>query len=222
MDFYSIFISELKKKVLLILILMFIFGIGVGVEKGYFNNQIMQTTTFETEKVVRATYSNPEISGSEFDYGFFASTYAEVNQFLNLAETQFDIQKFNANWPRYTAQEKLEWIRKHIFVNNIKNGTIQYEFILKPEDPKDLDYTKQMGENFLDFYINYNEKRLHKILPVTDFVEVNHFTLMPEPLPRNKNISTLKYGIVGMILGMLIGVLSILIITMRKYLNARA
>lgn len=222
MDFYGIFINELKKKALLILILMLIFGVGVGVEKGYFNNQVMQTSTFETEKVVRVTYSNPEVGGSEFDYKLFSSTYAEINQFLNLAETQFDFQKFNANWSHYKAKDKLEWAQKHIFVKNIKNGTIQYEFILKPEDPKDLDYTKAMGEKFLDFYINYNEARLQKILPITDFTEVNQFTLMPEPLPKSKSISTLKYGIVGMILGMLIGILSILIITMRKYLNARA
>lgn len=222
MDFYGIFAQELRKKILLIAALMVVFGGGIGLEKGYFTNQVMQTTTFETEKVVKMQYTIPNASGSEFDYNAFFCSYSEVDQFLQEAEKQFDFNKFNANWSHYNKQEKLEWFQKHVFINNIKGGALQFGFILKPEDPKDLIYTKEMGTQFIDSYISYSEKRLQQILPVANFTEINHFTLYPEVKTRSKKISVLKYGVAGAVLGLLIGMVIVLAVAMGKYRNGRA
>lgn len=222
MDFYGIFARELKKKFLWLVALMVIFGAGIGLERGYFTRQVVQTTTFETEKVVKMQYNIPNNSGNEFDYNAFFSSYSEVSHFLEEVENQFDFHKFNANWPHYDTQDKLEWIQKHLLVNNIKGGALQFEFILKPEDPKDLIYTKEMGTKFLDSYISYSEKRLQQILPVSNFTEINHFTLYPEAKTKSRKISVLKYGIVGAILGLLIGLVIVLALAMRKYRNGRA
>lgn len=222
MDFYGIFARELKKKALLIVALMVAFGVGIGLERGYFTKQVVQTTFFETEKVIKMQYNTPNTSGSEFDYHAFFSSYSEVSQFLNEAEKQYDFHKFNSNWTHYDTQDKLEWIQKHLLVNNIKGGALQFEFFLKPEDPKDLDYTKEMGVKLLDSYISYSEKRLQEILPVSNFTEVNYYTLYPEAKIKSKKISILKYGVVGVVLGLLIGMVIVLTITMRKYRNGRA
>ena len=221
MDFYSIFAREFRKKVLLIVALMVVLSAGIGLEKGYFTKQVVQTTTFETEKVVKMQYNTPNSSGSEFDYNAFFCTYGEMARFLQEHENQFDFTKFNANWSHYELQDKIEWMQKHIFVNNIKGGAIQFEFMLKPEDPKDLSYTKQMGEKFLDSYILYGQRRLQAILPVSNFEEINHFTLYPEAKTKSRKISVLKFGVVGAVLGLLMGMVIVLAFAMREYRNGR-
>ena len=125
--------------------------------------------------------------------------------------------QFNANWKNYTQIEKIEWIQKHVIINNIYDGTMQCIFTLAPDDPKNIEYTKAYGEQFLDEYVTFVENRLSVLLQTSTFVEVDSFTLSPQEIPVSKKKSFVKYGSVGVFLGILIGILIVMILTMRKY-----
>lgn len=217
----KLFIGELKSKVWLIIILAIIFGVLVGVDKSFFSQDIIQTTTFHTEKTIKVDYSLPNNSGMEFNYSSFFNSYSEVNEFLQKTEGKFDYSKFNANWKNYTQIEKIEWIQQHVIINNIYGGVMQCIFVLSPNDPKDISYTNAYGEQYLNDYVTFIEQRLSVVLPVTNFAELDHFTLAPREMTMSKRHSFVKYGSVGAFLGMLVGVLIILILSMRKYKNDR-
>lgn len=217
----KIFIQELKAKFWIITILAIVCGVLVGVDKCFFGQQMVQTTTFYAEKTIKVNYSIPNISGTEFDYSTFFNSYSEVNEFLQKTEGKFDYSQFNANWKNYTQIEKIEWIQKHIIINNIYDGIIQCIFTLAPDDPKNITYTKEYGEQYLNDYITFVEGRLSTILPTSSFTELDHFTLEPQKMPISKKKSLIKYGGVGAFLGILIGILIVMVFAMRKYRNDR-
>lgn len=94
---------------------------------------------------------------------------------------------------------------------------MQCIFTLAPDDPKNIEYTKAYGEQFLDEYVTFVENRLSVLLQTSTFVEVDSFTLSPQEIPVSKKKSFVKYGSVGVFLGILIGILIVMILTMRKY-----
>lgn len=214
----KIFIEELKSKFWLVIILAVICGVLVGVDKCFFGQQMIQTTTFHAEQTIKVDYSMPNKSGREFDY---FNSYSEVNEFLQETEGKFDYSQFNANWKNYTQIEKIEWIQKHVIINNIYDGTMQCIFTLAPDDPKDITYTKEHGAQYLDDYVAFVEGRLSTILPTSNFTELDHFTLEPQEVSVSKKKSFVKYSGVGAFLGILIGLLIIMILAMRKYRNDR-
>lgn len=213
----KIFIEELKSKFWIIIVVAIVCGVLVGIDKCFFSQQMIQTTTFHSEKTIRVNYSQPNKSGKEFDYQTFFNSYSEVNEFLQKTEGEFDYSQFNANWKNYTQIEKIEWIQKHVIINNIYDGTMQCIFTLAPDDPKNIEYTKAYGEQFLDEYVTFVENRLSVLLQTSTFVEVDSFTLSPQEIPVSKKKSFVKYGSVGVFLGILIGILIVMILTMRKY-----
>lgn len=217
----KIFIEELKSKFWLVIILAVICGVLVGVDKCFFGQQMIQTTTFHAEQTIKVDYSMPNKSGREFDYSTFFNSYSEVNEFLKQTEGKFDYSQFNANWKNYTQIEKIEWIQKHVIINNIYDGTMQCMFTLAPDDPKDITYTKEHGAQYLDDYVAFVEGRLSTILPTSNFTELDHFTLEPQEVSVSKKKSFVKYSGVGAFLGILIGILIVMILAMRKYRNDR-
>lgn len=72
----KIFIEELKKKFWLIIIITIVCGVFVGVDKCFFGQQMIQTTTFHSEKTIQIDYSQPNISGTEFNYSTFFNSYS--------------------------------------------------------------------------------------------------------------------------------------------------
>lgn len=217
----KLFIKELKSKIWLVIIIAIICGVLVGIDKCFFDQQIIQSTTFHAEKTIKVNYTSPNKSGREFDYGTFFNSYSEVNEFLQKTEEKFDYSQFNANWKNYTQIEKIEWIQKHVIINNIYDGTMQCIFTLAPDDPKNIMYTKEYGEQYLDEYITFIENRMSIVLQTSNFVELDSFTLYPQEIPTSKKKTFIKYGSTGVFLGILIGILIIMILAMRKYKNDR-
>lgn len=217
----KLFIKELKSKIWLVIIIAIICGVLVGIDKCFFDQQIIQSTTFHAEKTIKVNYTLPNKSGREFDYGTFFNSYSEVNEFLQKTEEKFDYSQFNANWKNYTQIEKIEWIQKHVIINNIYDGTMQCIFTLAPDDPKNIMYTKEYGEQYLDEYITFIENRMSIVLQTSNFVELDSFTLYPQEIPTSKKKTFIKYGSTGVFLGILIGILIIMILAMRKYKNDR-
>lgn len=217
----KIFIKELKAKVWVVIIISIICGALVSIDKCFFGQQIIQSTAFHAERTIKVNYTLPNKSGKEFDYGTFFNSYSEVNEFLQKTEEKFDYSQFNANWESYTQIEKIEWIQKHVIINNIYDGTMQCIFTLSPDDPKNITYTKEYGKQYLDDYITFIENRLSIVLQTSNFVELDSFTLYPQEIPTSKKKTFVKYGSAGAFLGVLIGILIIMILAMRKYKNDR-
>lgn len=218
-DYQKILTSEIKSKIWLFIVLAILCGVLVSIDKIFFSQQVIQSTIFHTEKTVKINYIYSNKSGDEFDYSMFFNSYSEIDEFLQITEDKFDYQKFNANWNNYTKIDKIKWIQKHVFINNINDGVLQYIFILAPDDPKDLSYTKEFGEQYLNEYVDFTEKKIETILPVTNFIELDHFTLEPTVNHVGKKLSIIKYASVGAFLGTLISLLIVLILAMRKYKN---
>lgn len=222
MSYQCVFIRELKRKWWIIAIFVIVLGITVGVEKTYFGNQIIQSSAFHTEKMVQVGYDKGySNAGTEFNYSAFLGSYSEMNKFLDVTSSIYDYKKFDANWGQYDLRDKIEWLKRHIFIININGGVVQYGFFLRPEEPKDTQYIKEYGEALLDTYITFSEERMKAILPIEKYTVVNKFTIFPESHSVTPKKSLLKYGFAGGVLGFIIGCFIIAILAMGKYRNGR-
>ena len=218
MEFQFYFFSELKKKRWIVIIFIILVGLLVGVEKTFFSHQIIQSTTFHSERTVQVKYSDPALKqNQDFNYKVFFSTYSEMDQFLRQTESIYDYSKFDANWNRYDLEDKLKWMQKHISIINVNNGVVQYVFVLKPEDPKDDEDVKEYGEQFLDDYIQFSQNRMREVLPVDQIENVDEITILPYQKEQSNQKSFFKFALAGGFLGALMGVVIIAISAMGKY-----
>ena len=218
MEFQPYFFSELKKKRCLVFIFIVVIGLLVGIEKTFFSHLIIQSTTFHSEKTIQVKYSDVTlIQNRDFNYKAFFGTYSEMNRFLKQTEGVYDYSKFDANWSRYDLKDKLEWMKKHISLTNVNNGVVQYVFVLKPEEPKDGEYVKEYGEQFLDDYIQFSESRMREVLPVGQIENVDEITILPYQRELSHQKSFFKFALAGGILGALVGLVIVAISAMGKY-----
>lgn len=211
----GLFISELKKNIILLLSLTVIFGAGLGVEKSFFSSDVLQSTKFHTEATVKYSYANSRYEKENPKYQILFNSYSELKLFLDQSDNKYDYSKFNANWNNLTEIKKIEWLQKHLHMIDMNAGIVQYIFLLDTDEPKDYNYTKQYGKKLLDDYINFSKSRIDTTLAQSNINLISEYTLEPELLVTNKTTVTIKYVLIGAFLGWTVGSIYVLIRMMR-------
>lgn len=214
-----LFISEIKKNIILLLSLTVIFGVGLGVEKSFFSSDVLQSTKFHTEATVKYSYANSRYEKENPKYQILFNSYSELKLFLDQSDNKYDYSKFNANWKNFTEIKKIEWLQKHLHMIDMNGGIVQYIFLLDADEPKDYTYTKQYGKKLLDDYIHFSKSRIDSNLAQSDMHLISEYTLEPELLVRNKTMITIKYVLIGVFLGCIVGSTYVLIRMVRTEKN---
>lgn len=211
----------IKKKWWIVLLCAILGGLALAGERYFFAPRIVvQSGNIHMEKMIKVTEvedtARDILSAYSRGYGDILLSYGELYQFQKETESDFQYEKFNANWPNMREEERLNWLQKRLFVNRFIGGVYQFIFVLKPDDAKDDSYAREKAESYLDRFVSYGKSRITFINEGSSFQEMDHLALLPEERVATRNAVYAKYGAAGVILGALVGVCLVIGYGIRK------
>lgn len=213
--------KELKKNILLIIGLVIIFSVGLMGEKIYFSPVAIESGSVHIEKTIQV-FENQEITTDALQTNGYADlllTYSDLNEFLKQTENQFDYAKFDQNWNHLDKEEKLKWLQKHMSINRYFKENYQFIFTIGTNIPKDWEYTRENAPALLNSYINFSKIKIKEINSKASFREGESVNLVSEQSNIPQNTIIAKYGSIGGVLGLLIGMVIITVKLMRNSKN---
>ena len=211
--FINLMVGIWKKNIKWILLGMLVVGLALSVEKVFFTDTIVKSDRFHTEQVVSINFSDSGEIGSISKFEGILKSYTILNEFLAETEHVYDYSKFDKNFPDLSQEKKLEWLQNHLWIT-MGNRICLYGFHLPANTRKTDLYVNEYGNQFLQQYISFTQKKLNQLGLVSSYELGDNFTLEPQVIALDKKTQAIKYGIVGGILG---GLLVMMILGIRSY-----
>ena len=154
----------------------------------------------------------------EFDYSRLLEMDTNLNGFLERTEknNKFNYNKIFGNWKTLVGLKKVQWLRSHFKTYYVHGGVLEFAFLVKENEPKDIVYLKENVGRFMQEYIKQSETTIKLVRPDVSIRVVNETVIAPEykQLPK-KEILT-KYGIIGFVLGVIVSSLVFFVMTLGK------
>ncbi len=213
-SFQDNLIQEFRKGWKLIVILMIVAGAALVGEKMFLGETITQSGLYYVEKVVNIKCMGPHtdfLGGTGDSLGAFSM----LTSFMDESKESYDYTKFHAGWDTLKFEPKAIWLKKHLTVGGTQ-GLYVFAFTVLAEDPKDDEYLKQYGRKYLEAYIDYTRQKLEAAgLPV-EYRVVSEMESVPEKTVISGKRMALKYAVIGVVLGALLGGLILTVRAVRK------
>lgn len=217
-NFYSVFLSELKKKWFITVILALVLGAGLAFEKRGSGGSISVSTSAYAQNLVRIVVNDNIKINDAKDEGLFSNSTLAKYAFMKESEKKFDYSKFNANFPLLNEENKFSWIHKRLWTASFYPNLFVISFCVADEDAKDMEYTNANIEAFVAEYVAFCDRELQKA-GVGHIEVVDKIFLPAEGATLTVKSVASKYGIMGAVMGFSLGLLIIAGLSMRKIKN---
>lgn len=154
----------------------------------------------------------------EFNYGKVLETDTNLSGFLERTEknNSFAYERIYGNWETLVGLQKVRWLRSHFKTFNAHGGVIEFAFLIKENEPKDVDYLKENASRFMQEFIKQSEQTIKLVRPDVSIRIVNETVVVPEYKQLSKKEVLTKYGIIGFVLGVIIAALIAFVMTLGK------
>ncbi|WP_427113186.1 hypothetical protein [Megasphaera sueciensis] len=210
-------VINIKKKWLIICACAVVCSCLLMGEKLVFNQYVVQSGNVHFETIVEVDNhkkNSVPFYENRIKYDKFFQTYAFMNSFIRDTEQKIDYNKLNTNWNKMSQDEKLKWMQKKLIVNDFNDGVFQIVFYLDITDSKDMDYIKTNAELLPKIILGEFSKQINLIDANDKLKIVNETQLFPEVQPVSKGKIVVNYGILGGILGIIIGMITVTVNTL--------
>lgn len=133
-------------------------------------------------------------------YDHLASSETLLYDFYKASQNKFDYNKMLPGWSSKSDLQKIEWLKKHVKINDYGAGNIEFRFDILKSETKNLPYLRENGEQLLDNYVEFlQDKKL-----IGDYSVKNKMAVYPDSEVVNKKGILFKYGFIGFILGIVL------------------
>lgn len=215
-DFQELLLRECKKKWWIVLSFAIIVAVVLIVEKLVFTDTVAKSGRYYVSRTVAINYLDEAKTPVYVDYSPFFTGFGELAHFIAYSEQKYDYTRFHGGWEGMSQLSKLQWMRKHIWVTTASPFICRFEMELKEEEIKDAAYLEEIGGSYLGTWVDFAHEQLEKAGYRTDFRTVDEYTLLPEVQVVSKKRMIVKYGITGVVLGSLLGIMVIFVYALRK------
>lgn len=201
----------LLKRWWFVLIVAVIFSAGMGVYKSGKVANVSSPTQIISSQLVEfknhATYIDATTNNEKYqNYNDIWFRNPVLSEFVVLADQNFEMHKFHAQWESMGEIDKADWLREVILCNPM-NNTPNYEFSFTVSVHADnKEYALKQAPLFLKSFIDYANQSVKILSKDSEYVVLNQATQISE---GSVNSSLKKYIILGFLLG---GLLSVLIV----------
>ena len=201
----------LLKRWWLILVAAIVFGAGMGIYKSGKVANVSAPTEIVSSQLVEfknhATYIDATTGNQKYqNYNDIWFRNSVLSEFVELADQNFEMCNFNAQWDNMSELNKADWLREVITCSPMSN-TPNYEFSFTVSVHADQkEYALAQSEPFLKSFIDYATQSTKILSKDSQYVVLNQATQIAE---GNVNSGMKKYVVLGVLLG---GLLSVFII----------
>lgn len=113
------------------------------------------------------------------------------------SKDQFNYVQMIPGWENKSDYQKIDWLQKHIKVNDYGAGNLEIRFDIMKTEAKDLAYLKENGEKYINSYVEFLKKE-----NIISTYKINgEMAVFSTTKIINKKDILLKYGLIGFILG---------------------
>ena len=130
-------------------------------------------------------------------FGELSRTWTILYDFYLKIKDQFNYDRMIPGWENKSDYQKIDWLQKHIKINDFGAGNLEIRFDILKAEAKDLTYLKENGEKYVDRYLNFLKEE-----NIIDSYKVKkEMVVFPASEIINKKDVLIKYGVIGFILG---------------------
>lgn len=206
-------ISSLYRKGIIILLCGAIGGGALIAEKWYTTDFVVMTDDCYTTDIIK--FTDPEAVNvfNEFKYDTLMKTTDNLSSFIKDLDgpSGVNMSRFNANWERMTLKDKIDWLNKNIHIISLQNGVYEIVFDYSASTPKNLSYLKDNNDKVINIFENQSERLVREVKPNANIDSVSRSNVYPQQVELPKEKTLIKYGIIGVVLGMMLALLAIII-----------
>lgn len=190
--------NMIKKKWKIIIIMGVIFAVVFCGYKEFKGDYIVQSDDILVGRQIQVTSYPDRQDRIQFDK--LNSSETLLYDFYINSSQSFDYEKIAPGWNKKSDFQKIEWLKKHIIVKDYGAGNLEFRLYLLKTEPKNLEYMKDNGEKYIDYYMEFLKDR--EILG--NYIVNNKMAVFPQSTVIDKNGILVKYGIIGFTLGCLL------------------
>lgn len=218
-----IILKEIKKKWWLIVLLAIISAAIITVSRTVLVKPVMIGQPVKISSLVSFDYNVTEenFGSAPVRLNTLFNTEGYIIKFITYTEQNHSIDwsKLNINWHSMDTINKLNWYKKHFFFNDSGNRAAELYITFEPNDFMDSEYIKDNAKSISAAYLSFANSELQRINPSYSIHEFDHAIISGNIGFVNESNLSIKYIIIGTVLGGLLGVFVISLIAIRKYRN---
>lgn len=124
-------------------------------EKNNTSDFMMESGDFAISSLTIISDSDNNMNSNfEFDYRKKVETKDNLNGFLERTEKnkRFDYNRIFGNWKTLAAPNKVQWLRTHFKTYPVHGGVLEFVFVLKENEAKDVTYLIKNASLFSQIY----------------------------------------------------------------------
>ena len=212
----ELLLGELKKKYWLVLICMALLSLALIVEKMYLSEVVYTPTSSYVQKTVLMSYKDMPAAGEIINCKNALSSNGMYLEFINSSSDKYEYAKIVRGWQDLPADKKVIWFQKHLTINNIANDLCIYAFHIPAEEVVDAVYVKENADRFLTDYIDFSQREAGIYLHTDGYSIEASSEMLSEQKVVSSSKRILKYAVIGMVLGAMVGMLLVFGTALRK------
>ena len=186
----------------------------------HFTNPIPKTTINSEEKnSEKENWINGiNVIEHEVTINYPILMFSNKQKFLNQTEPAFDYEKLSKGWSKKSVTEKFKWIGDHLEANYFAPGTYEVVFKIPATEVKDDEYIREIGDKYLDTYLNYVKECSRLVYDNPDFVVTDRYNLFSNKGNDKATVQSVKkkYIVAGFVLGGVLGTAVLAVLSLRK------
>lgn len=199
-----------KKKIYIILIACIIAMLLSGI-KVLFSDVAMRTGDYLFIRTIQFDqHDNSDMTDikDNFDYKNYLESSSNYYQFIkSVKDDEFDFTKVDSAWKRKSETEQIEWLKKHIQVNNYKGGVVSVTLRFDPNVNRDVNYIKEHGDLLLDLFLRQNDKSIQSVMPNMTSKIIDKEMMAPVVTSIDRKSIFIKFAVVGFIIGLFFSII---------------
>lgn len=216
MDMQELLLGELKKKYWLVLVCMVLFSLALSVEKMYFTEVVYTPTSAYVQKTVSMSYKELPAAGETINCKNVLASNGMYLEFISSTADKYEYGKIVRGWQDLPADKKVVWLQKHFTLSNVASDLCIYAFYLPAEEVADAVYMKENADRFVTDYIEFSQREAGKYLHTSGYnIEASSEILSEQKVVSSKK-RILKYAVIGLVLGAMVGTLLVFGTALRK------
>lgn len=199
--------GSLKKYVCIILSVSLLCCLGLTLERKFRSDVYVKSSNIHMEKNMSIQYDDltMESANNVFDYSGYMNSFAFLNKFYESTKDKYDYSRICFDWNKKSHRDHLKWLQKHFWAGNFKSGVVQFGFHIDENEPKDYKYSKEVANELLNDYILCLEKDFTRVKGKVIMSSLGDVSVTEERDTIKKGQIEIKYGIIGILLGSILG-----------------
>lgn len=198
----------MKKKTKLIVLIGILGAFCSGGYKFFFTPQVSLSGDFIYNRIIQVE-NKKDLTNPNFEFNYLGIINTN-NSFLKLIKKSedkvFDYSKINSSWKRINQQQKVDWLRKRIRMNNFHDNVFEIVFTIPSSNISDIGYLKKNVDLFMDAFVTNGNKSILEVKPYITIKTVNSSVIIPSEVKNDKKKIAFKYALYGFIAGVFLSV----------------